>query len=61
MKTIQYGIIGCGGHALQSHALPGLEIPGLKLVRVYDPNSAAMMSLCRKTGAVITLDRKSVV
>lgn len=38
MKTIRYAIIGCGDHALQSHAIPGLSVDGLELVAICDPN-----------------------
>ena len=36
MKQIKYGIIGCGSHALRSHALPTKEMEELKLEALCD-------------------------
>ena len=35
-------MIGCGDHALQSHAIPGQNVEGLDLVAVCDPNTALL-------------------
>jgi len=39
---MKYGIIGCGKHALHSHALPGKEITGLALAAVFDVSQQSM-------------------
>lgn len=36
MKKIKYGILGCGSHALRSHALPGKKITNLNLNSICD-------------------------
>jgi predicted dehydrogenase len=36
MKTIKYGILGCGAHALRSHALPFKDCKEAKLVSICD-------------------------
>lgn len=48
-KTIRYGIIGCGGHAIQSHLIPGNAIPGLELVMLYDPVAEAICNATKYT------------
>ena len=47
MKPINYGILGCGGHALESHAIPGSKVSSLRLLCVYDikkENALALIS-----------------
>lgn len=39
---IRYGILGCGGHALQSHALPGIMVKEMKLTAICDLSPEAM-------------------
>jgi predicted dehydrogenase len=39
---MKYGIIGCGKHALHSHALPGKDIIGLALGAVFDVSQQSM-------------------
>ncbi len=41
-KKIRYAVIGCGEHALQSHARPALDIPELELVALCDPSEHRM-------------------
>jgi predicted dehydrogenase len=36
MERIQYGVIGCGEHALKTHALPNKDVAELELAAVYD-------------------------
>jgi len=43
MTKIRYGIIGCGKHALHSHAIPGKEIGDLALVALYDVSPQQMI------------------
>lgn len=40
--TIKYGILGCGKHALQSHAIPGKKVDGLELTALYDISVAQL-------------------
>jgi len=42
MKKIKYGIMGCGKHALQTHAIPAKEIKELELKAVYDISQEQM-------------------
>ncbi len=44
MNPIRYAIIGAGEHALRSHAIPGLRVPGLELVALCDPSATQMIS-----------------
>lgn len=50
MKTVKYGILGCGEHALQSHALPGKGIPGLRLAALCDISQGHMASFEKAYG-----------
>jgi predicted dehydrogenase len=36
MEKIKYGILGCGKHALVSHAIPSKDLGNLELIAVYD-------------------------
>lgn len=42
MEKIQYGVIGCGEHALQSHAVPNKDIAELTLAGVFDLSEERM-------------------
>lgn len=42
MEKIQYGIIGSGMHALQSHALPTATLAGCELIAVCDTSQDSM-------------------
>ena len=35
-QKIKYGIIGCGKHALNSHAIPCKDVPNLELTAICD-------------------------
>lgn len=37
-KKIRYAVIGCGEHALRSHAVPALDMPEFELVALCDPS-----------------------
>lgn len=50
MEKIGYGIIGCGGHALQAHALPGKDIPELELQAVCDIDPKRAIEFSRNYG-----------
>ena len=41
---MKYGILGCGKHALQSHAIPGRDLEGLKLVAICDISEKQLVS-----------------
>lgn len=41
-KKIRYAVIGCGEHALRSHAMPALEIPEFELVALCDLSQDVM-------------------
>ncbi len=45
VDTIWYGIIGCGGHALDGHALHGKQVANLGLYGLYDPKMEQMDAL----------------
>lgn len=47
---IRYGILGCGGHALQSHALPGTLVKEMKLTAICDVNPRSMDSFMPEFG-----------
>lgn len=51
---IRYGIIGCGGHALQAHLLPALELPELELVAVFDINKNNAETIIKTAGKKIS-------
>ncbi len=53
-RKIRYGIIGCGKHALQSHAKPGLKVPELELVALCDPSQAQMEKFEEELGCTVT-------
>ena len=40
--SIRYVIIGCGEHALQSHAIPSRKVDGLELVALSDPSEESL-------------------
>jgi predicted dehydrogenase len=71
MDKVRYGIIGCGGHALLAHALPGKNIPELELTTVYDirPESAAdfqrqfgePLTMCDNIGQLLVSDIDAVL
>lgn len=42
MSPIKYGILGCGKHALQSHAIPGKEVKEFKLTTLCDISETNM-------------------
>jgi predicted dehydrogenase len=42
MAKIKYGILGCGKHALQSHAIPGKELEELELIAICDISSGQL-------------------
>ena len=41
-EKVKYGIIGCGKHALQSHAIPGKDIPNLELTAICDISTKSL-------------------
>ncbi len=45
-KTIGYGVIGCGMHALRGHVEPAAGIKVLKFVSAYDPKPDQAAKLC---------------
>lgn len=47
---IRYGILGCGGHALQSHALPGDYVPDLALEVVCDIRQESIDNFVKEYG-----------
>jgi len=53
METTKYGIIGCGGHALLAHAIPGKSIPELQLMCVYDISSQIAANFCHDYGSAL--------
>lgn len=50
MKTIQYGVLGCGEHALQSHAIPNQEIAELELTTACDLSQSQIDCFVDKLG-----------
>ncbi|GEM_PF-427977 len=48
---IRYGILGAGGHGLESHALAGKNVPELELVAISDINPQTMRKFCDAYGA----------
>ncbi len=50
MTKIKYGILGCGGHALDGHAIPGQKIKGLELVALCDVNTGNMSKFEKTLG-----------
>lgn len=53
MGRIQYGVIGCGEHALQTHAIPNKDTAELELAGVYDISSERMANFAAKTGLAV--------
>lgn len=41
---MKYGILGCGKHALHSHAIPGKDLDGLELVTICDISEKQLAS-----------------
>ncbi|HJQ08262.1 MAG TPA: Gfo/Idh/MocA family oxidoreductase [Candidatus Saccharimonadales bacterium] len=57
MERIQYGVIGCGEHALQSHAVPNKNIAELALNGVYDLSEERMNRFVDEAGNADTIQR----
>jgi predicted dehydrogenase len=41
-SVIRYGIVGCGRHAFQGHAVPGMRVEGLELAGICDTDQEAL-------------------
>lgn len=52
-STIKLGILGCGGHAFQSHAVPASIISSYELTAVFDTNKKAYEPFIERFGASI--------
>jgi predicted dehydrogenase len=59
-KQINYGILGCGRHALRAHAIPGKNVPGLELKALCDISENNMAALENAYGSPLEkyTDRK---
>ncbi|HSW74610.1 MAG TPA: Gfo/Idh/MocA family oxidoreductase [Candidatus Saccharimonadales bacterium] len=57
MEKIQYGVIGCGEHALQSHAVPNEHIAELALTGVFDLSEERMHRFVSEVGNANTIQR----
>ena len=55
-KKVRYAIIGCGEHALRSHAIAGRDVPSLELAALCDPSPEQMAKFEEGYGA--TLDKR---
>lgn len=53
MEKIQYGVIGCGDHALKSHAIPNKNVTKLELNAVYDLSRYRTDDFARKVGGLV--------
>lgn len=53
METITYGVIGCGEHALQSHAVPNRDIPELELAAVCDLSADQADQFANEVGGAV--------
>lgn len=49
-KTIRYGVIGCGGHAIDAHGRHNNQIPDLHLVALCDPREESMQRYADASG-----------
>lgn len=54
MKKVKYGIIGCGKHALQSHAILTKDSPTLELVALCDLSKKQMKNFESEYGKTLT-------
>lgn len=52
--TIRYGILGCGGHALDGHALHGKDVAHLDLAGLFDTNAEQMDIFEKAYGSPLT-------
>jgi len=50
MERVQYGVIGCGEHAIQSHVIPNKDVAELELAGVYDLSTARASRFADEVG-----------